>query len=392
MKSKCILCLGPNNTRKSPFDTLPEKVGDVSCTYETITGDWDSLISQVQADERKYDLVLVKLLRKDISVSKIKEFFEVLPAGLPVVAIGEYDDLILYRNLRALGFCDYVLEPINPAVFEDIMLVSFGLAQPLSRIALTSRGKKIAIIGARGGVGTSTICANLATVLAEEYHEIVALIEISFMKRDLSYFFGKPPNNSIYDLATQDEEVKSLPGLSVEIAKNIFLFSTTASLPLGMQEHFFDNLPHLIDITSDAHNTTIIDLSHMEHAYIIEHIAHLVDGILIVIDGSIPAITQANNIISSVSDLDKSKVQIVTNLHGAFKTGVLPRTLIEESLALPPQVYLPFDEKNGLAAINSGSLLCKSNKQFMKAIRNLIVSLGWYKEVGKRLFKKFFSS
>ena len=159
-----------------------------------------------------------------------------------------------------------------------------------------------------------------------------------------------------------------------------------------MQEHFFDNLPHLIDVTSDAHNTTIIDLSHMEHAYIIEHIAHLVDGILIVIDGSIPAIAQANNIISSVSGLDKPKVQIVTNLNGAFKTGSLPKTLMEESLALPPQAQLPFDEKHGLAAVNSGHLLCKSNKQFMQAIGNLIVSLGWYKETGKKFFKNFFRS
>ena len=94
-------------------------------------------------------------------------------AGTRVVVLGEVNDVALFRRLRALGVEDYLLKPVTREVL--------GAALRQSASARASEGaddgRLIAVMGARGGAGASTVALNLAWTMAHECGLRVALVD-----------------------------------------------------------------------------------------------------------------------------------------------------------------------------------------------------------------------
>lgn len=73
-----------------------------------------------------------------------------------VIVVGYYNDIALYRELVRNGISEYMVQPV---AMSDIMMAMATIfvdpdAEPL--------GRSIAFIGAKGGVGSSTIAHNCA--------------------------------------------------------------------------------------------------------------------------------------------------------------------------------------------------------------------------------------
>ena len=81
---------------------------------------------------------------------------EFCDAGTRVIVIGRHNDVMLYRELMRRGVSDYLIAPVGTL---DVVRSICGLfsapdAKPVGRI--------IAVVGAKGGVGASTIAHNIA--------------------------------------------------------------------------------------------------------------------------------------------------------------------------------------------------------------------------------------
>ena len=81
---------------------------------------------------------------------------ECCDAGTKVIMIGRTNDVLLYRELLKRGVSEYLVAPIKPLqLMESISnLYNDPETDPV--------GNVIAFIGAKGGVGSSTICHNIA--------------------------------------------------------------------------------------------------------------------------------------------------------------------------------------------------------------------------------------
>ena len=89
-----------------------------------------------------------------------------------VVVIGHYNDVWLYRELIRSGISEYVVAPISMA---DIVSVIAGIfvdpeAEPI--------GRSIAFIGAKGGVGSSTIAHNVAWAMSTLFKSEVIVADL----------------------------------------------------------------------------------------------------------------------------------------------------------------------------------------------------------------------
>src|SRR5579863_6941319 len=78
---------------------------------------------------------------------------EVCTPGTLVVALGEVNDVTLYRRLRAAGVADYLVKPVTAESFGHALHIA---SQPTVTIghdkATHPKGDVIAVVGARGGV------------------------------------------------------------------------------------------------------------------------------------------------------------------------------------------------------------------------------------------------
>ena len=90
-----------------------------------------------------------------------------------VVIVGAVNDIALFRELMARGVSEYIVPPIQPL---DLIRTVCGLyVNPDKPFA----GRVISVIGARGGIGASTIAHNLAWSIAERQESSATLLDLA---------------------------------------------------------------------------------------------------------------------------------------------------------------------------------------------------------------------
>jgi len=131
--------------------------------------------------------------RGDDILGGLDALAEVCDAGTRVVVIGRHNDVVLYREMMRRGISDYLLSPVSTI---DVVRAICGLfsapdAKPVGRI--------IAVIGAKGGVGASTVAHNIAWAIARDAHldTVVGDLDLGFGTAGLDY--NQDPPQGIAD-------------------------------------------------------------------------------------------------------------------------------------------------------------------------------------------------
>lgn len=109
-------------------------------------------------------------------LAALDDLSNVVEPDVRVLVIGERQDLGFYRHLtRGLGVADYLYKPLSATMVAEAFtpLVSRRhVVEPMAR-----GGRMIAITGARGGSGASTVAANLAWYLANAAQRHTILLD-----------------------------------------------------------------------------------------------------------------------------------------------------------------------------------------------------------------------
>lgn len=228
-------------------------------------------------------------------------------------------------------------------------------------------GKVIAVYGAKGGCGTSTIAVNLAVALREETKDRVALIDASFEFGDISVLLNLPNNRTIADLAGEkvsiDEELLDGTMTSHPSAIKVLLAPPRPELAeLVKQEH----LKQVMDILWKSYDYIIVDLwkSFRESTIFFLDIA---DTILLISTTDIPAIKNAKLFFELTEKLayPAEKTVLVLNREDG-RSGINPKD-IEASIKHTISGIIPKDERTTSVAINRGM-------PFVTSQRNLPIS------------------
>src|SRR6201993_2539040 len=95
-------------------------------------------------------------------LTELDQLATVCDPGTRVVVIGRVNDVALYRELVRRGVSDYLIAPINTL---DVVRAVCGLFTSPEAKAV---GRIIAIVGAKGGVGASTVAHNVAWAIARD--------------------------------------------------------------------------------------------------------------------------------------------------------------------------------------------------------------------------------
>lgn len=126
---------------------------------------------------------------------------EVCDAGTRVIVIGRHNDVTLYRELVRRGVSDYLMVPVGTL---DIVRSVCGLfsapdAKPVGRI--------VAVVGAKGGVGASTVAHNVGWAVARDLNldSVVTDLDLAFGTAGLD--FNQDPPQGIADAVFSPERI-----------------------------------------------------------------------------------------------------------------------------------------------------------------------------------------
>ncbi len=126
------------------------------------------------------NILLVDLSESGDPLNDINALAEVCEPGTVVIAVGQINDVRLYRDLMVSGLHDYLLKPFSPDALRDsITQAQTMMNAPKADDDSAARSHiSTAIIGTRGGVGASTISTSLAWLLSDRLGRMTALLDL----------------------------------------------------------------------------------------------------------------------------------------------------------------------------------------------------------------------
>ncbi len=126
------------------------------------------------------NILLVDLSESGDPLSDINALAEVCEPGTVVIAVGQVNDVRLYRDLLASGIHDYLLKPLSPGQVRDSLVNAQAVFANPKQHDPSAAKKHIstAVIGTRGGVGASTIATSLAWLFSADEKCPTALLDL----------------------------------------------------------------------------------------------------------------------------------------------------------------------------------------------------------------------
>src|ERR1700739_1652221 len=145
-------------------------------------------------------IVLEADTRSDI-LSGLDQLATVCDAGTRVIVIGRINDVALYRELVRRGVSDYLIAPVT--AIDVVRSICNLFSAPEAKAV----GRIIAVVGAKGGVGASTIAHNIACAIARDMamDSVVADLDLAFGTAGLDY--NQDPPQGIADAVFSPDRV-----------------------------------------------------------------------------------------------------------------------------------------------------------------------------------------
>lgn len=131
---------------------------------------------EVLRDNATPRVLVVDVTGEARPLTALESLSDVVEPDVHVLLIGEYNDVNFYRHAtRILGVKEYLFKPIT----RDMAARHFGpiIMNRSRRPETLQGGRVVTITGARGGVGASTIAANLAWHLGKRANRHTVLVD-----------------------------------------------------------------------------------------------------------------------------------------------------------------------------------------------------------------------
>jgi pilus assembly protein CpaE len=191
---------------------------------------------QYLGTERSPETIIVDISCAEMPVSRINDIAELCEPGVTVIAIGDRNDVGLYRDLVQAGVSEYIVKPVTAQLFTKALSARLTTKAP----SPTSRklGKSIAVVGARGGVGATTLAISLAWYLANRQSRRVLLLDLDLQNGDCALSLNLPPTPGLREALVNPLRIDSVFIERAVAAHGERLFVLSAEEPLRVDTEF----------------------------------------------------------------------------------------------------------------------------------------------------------
>lgn len=286
-------------------------------------------------------------------LDSLRSLAEVCDPTTKVVIIGHYNDIWLYRELIRSGISEYVVAPISMA---DILTVISGIfvnpeSEPL--------GRTIAFVGAKGGVGSSTIAHNVAWSMSTLFKSEVVVADMDLAFGTANINFDQDPAQGIAEAVFSPERIDEtyLDRLLAQCAENLSLLAAPSTLD-RIYDFDPDAFTQIIDVAQRSAPTVVLDVPHVWSGWAKTTLMQA-DEIVITATPELANLRNAKNLVDMLKKLRPNDAlpKLVINQAGVPKRPEITPADFAEPLGITPMAVIPFDPLLFGNASNNGRML-----------------------------------
>jgi pilus assembly protein CpaE len=289
---------------------------------------------------------------------------------LVLVALADGPDSSQILSAMRAGFKEYVVLPQDAQRLRQVVHEA-AYHQEVDE----EKGRVVAVLGAKGGVGTTTIAVHLAAELAGIHR--VLLVDLDFAMGDVAPMMDLSSRDSIVDLVARADRLdeRVLTSAVVVHRTKVNVLSTPDDMDsmgqIGAQEIY-----SILSIAAKAYQWVILDCG----TYVDEAVnlgLNVADQIVLVTTPDVTSVRDAFRRMRtfSVLGIDKERVRLVVNRW--HKAAYVGKKDIAQNLGIPVAATIADDPRHVEQAVNEGKIIREVNRRCDTArdIANLVAML-----------------
>ena len=310
------------------------------------------------------NILLIDLSESGDPLNDINALAEVCEPGTIVVAVGQVNDVRLYRDLIASGIHDYILKPLAPGQLRDSLAQAQAVfaAPKHHELGAGKEHVSTAVIGTRGGVGASTLATSLAWLFSADGKLPTALLDLDIHFGTGALCLDLEPGRGLTDAI---ENPSRIDGLFIEramIRANDNLAILSAEAPIG-QPLMTDGSAfiQLEEEFRQAFETTVID---MPRNMLINfpHLLADVNVVVLVVEMTLASARDAIRLHSWLrANASHARVIVVANKVQP-SLAEISKADFEASIETKIQLSIPYDLKAASTAAKLGRTFFDANR------------------------------
>lgn len=301
-----------------------------------------------------------------------------LPAGLagyrrtnpesPVVLLlSTLDPRLMLEAMRA-GVAECVPEPLSATVISE------AVRRVIVQADTGPSGRLFAFVGAKGGVGTTTLAVNTATTLARVADGDVLLADLHLGGGDASLFLASEPKFSVVDA------LENIHRLDDALLRS--LVDKTKSGP-----HLLASSDRtLVPLFEPQRTRQLLEFTVRRYHYVVLDVPRADMGMLDALDAAATIVVVASQELSALRSAARmaqtltqrygnSRVRVIVNRFDAKSD--LGQTEVERVVGLPVSHTIPSDYRVAVDALNAGRpVVMEKEARLSRALRQFASDLG----------------
>jgi pilus assembly protein CpaE len=274
------------------------------------------------------------------------------PATGVVLVASTLDPAMLVQAMRA-GVNEVVSEPVSQTDLER------AIGRVVAQRPVSEAGQIFGFVGAKGGVGTTTVAVNVATSLAAIAKPgRVLLADLHQAGGDAAVFLGAEPRFSILDALDNPQRLDQtfLRGLVTQAAPNLDLLASSERSVAGPVDSA--KVRTVVDFLATSYKYVVLDLPRSDGAVL--DALDEVNAIVIVANQELATVKSASRMAAALRKrYGNDKVSVV--LSRSDRQADIGHADVERAIGSQIAYTFPSDYRLALQALNKGRPLALDN-------------------------------
>lgn len=313
----------------------------ISTTTHIHEGGFPAAIKKYTQDKTPELIIVETDSSDDVLEIEVDSLAEVCDPNTHLIIVGHRNDISLYQKLLNMGVSNYMVYPVTVA--SIIEAISEVYREP----GKEKIGKVTAVIGAKGGVGASSIAQNLAMEFADTSKADVLLVDMDLSFGTSSLNLDVEPNQGLSELIDQAEriDVAMLDRVLVKRGMHLNLLSSMPSLENQRQFDEF-TVERLLDVAATHIPEIVLDLPHGWTDWVRRCVV-AADRVVVVATPELGCLRNATSLMNELKSMrpNDQAPYLLLNQVGMPRRQEITNKDIEQVLKIKPMASVPFDAK-----------------------------------------------
>lgn len=317
------------------------------------SGNMNTALEAYENTSTPHLIIVESVAGPDTLLEDITRLAQVCDSGTRVLIIGRSNEVRLYRELIRNGVSDYL---VSPASLTDVLSVLDTLfADP----STAPSGRSIAFIGAKGGVGSSTLAHNISWSLANQFKHETVLADMDLPFGTVNINFDQDPTLGIADAVYAPDRIDEvyLDRLLTESSEHLSLLAAPSTLE-KTYDFEADSFVSLIEAALRTAQLLVLDMPHNWNSWTRTTLMHA-DEVIIVATPDLACLRNTKNLLDTLILLrpNDRPAHLILNQTGIAKRPEISAADFCAPLNIKPLAVIEYDAQLFGTAANNAHML-----------------------------------